>query len=268
MFVGCRYILFTFLLLAACAPREEKPHLRPPEKSAWDVTIFEPNSSVKKPCAGTDVGTAFDEHKDDDCETADEILGWLHIGPPHKKKTAYALSRDGGKVSILAVGQNSASGLVRRIAEVDPRTCSTLEWEWRVDAVQKSADLRTKEGDDVAASVSIVFGNPGFWMNIVHRPTIRYVWTNGKSALGEVVNNPHTNVVRSIVIRNEPRHVGTWVLERRNILHDYRMAFGREPQDPISVVGLFTDNDGTREPAVAHYGSIKFSCGKTQTARE
>ena len=45
---------------------------------------------------------------------------------------------------------------------------------------------------------------------------------------------------------------------RRNVLEDYRRAFGEEPWD-IVAVGLMTDTDNTRQKAHCLYGDISFS---------
>jgi len=44
---------------------------------------------------------------------------------------------------------------------------------------------------------------------------------------------------------------------RRNVLEDYRRAFGEEPSD-IVAVGVMTDADDTRGKARAQYGDISF----------
>jgi hypothetical protein len=37
-----------------------------------------------------------------------------------------------GRVAIRAIGQHSASGLMRRV-QVNPVNCPQIEWSWRVD---------------------------------------------------------------------------------------------------------------------------------------
>ncbi len=261
---GLAFSLFLF----GCAAREEAalpfPPAPPEETPAKTVVVFDPRPDAKAKCGpiGLDAKTIEEE-----CVTESEVAGWIHVGPPGKRKTRYSVVPIGrGAYAIKAEGNRSASGLVKRVF-VNPSACPWLEWEWRTDAVQTSADLATKKGDDVAASVGVVFGDPGFLANLRSRPTLRYVWTNGKSAREAVVENPHAKFVRSVVVRNEPYRVGTWARERRNVLADYERAFGGPPEEPIAVVGIYTDNDGTKEPALAFYGSIRFLCGETKTAR-
>ena len=74
--------------------------------------------------------------------------------------TEYRLTANAGRVAIRAIGQGSASGLVRRV-QVNPVNCPKIEWSWRVDQLQETADIRLKEKEDVAASIYLMFGDPG-----------------------------------------------------------------------------------------------------------
>src|SRR5262249_51427995 len=61
--------------------------------------------------------------------------------------TEYRLTASEGRVAIRAIGQDSASGLVRRV-QVNPVNCPKIEWSWRVDQLQETADIRVKEKED------------------------------------------------------------------------------------------------------------------------
>lgn len=182
--------------------------------------------------------------------------GWQHL--PLRGKTEYRMSPGDGDVSIRAVGRNSASGLIRRV-DVDTRECQDLEWRWRVDRLQESADLREKKREDVAASIFVLFGDPGFMATPNPVPTLRYVWTNTRHATDDVIDNPYLpGTVRSIVVRTG--ETGHWFTERRNVENDYARAFGKAPDDMIHAIALFTDNDQTKEPATAFYRWMRIRC--------
>src|SRR3546814_5364781 len=113
-----------------------------------------------------------------------------------------------------------------------------------------SADIRIKEREDFAAAIFPIFGRPSMFNRDV--PTLAYVWTSSQLPEDAVVDSPyHPGTVRSIVLRSGGEHLGRWVEERRNVLDDFRKAFGREPPDAVEVVALFTDNDQTGEPVEA-----------------
>ena len=60
-----------------------------------------------------------------------------------------------------------------------------------------------------------------------------------------------------IVVESGAAHVGAWRTYSRNLVDDYRHAFGEEPPR-ISGVAIMTDTDDTRESAIAWYGNIAF----------
>jgi DUF3047 family protein len=177
---------------------------------------------------------------------------WTHrkFGEP----TEYKRVEIDGARYIRAIGKQSASGLYRDIA-YRPATYPWLEWTWRVDKLQPSADIRTKAGDDVAAQIFLIFGQPGLFRRNV--PTLAYVWTSAKLSPGEVVASPyHAGSVRSIVIQSGGQQLGKWLRERRNVIADYRLAFGKDPPEKVEIIALWTDNDQTGEPVEAYYGRI------------
>lgn len=183
---------------------------------------------------------------------------WLHL--PLRGTTDYRLAAIDGRIAIRAEANRSASGLIR-FYEVDLEDCQELQWLWRVEAVQSSADLESKEKEDVAASLFLLFGDPGLLSNPTPVPTLRYVWTNDRLPKETVVDNPYMpGVVRSIVVQSGAENAHQWISERRNVLQDYKRAFGKTPESPIHAVVIFTDNDQTHEAAVAYYGWAKFIC--------
>jgi len=225
------FALAAVLLAAACAPVTTKP-TEPPTSGEARTRLF-------------DAETVF---QDD----------WRHV--PLSGKTDYRIAHHAGRIAIRAVGRESASALMRRVA-VDPVRCRWIEWSWNVSNVQKTADLRVRGLEDVAASVFLLFGDPGFLSDPKPVPTLRYVWTNGRIPPETVIDNPYMpGVVRSLVVKSGPAANGRWITERRDVLADYRVAFGEEPADGIRVIALFTDNDQTKEPIEAFYGRGHMAC--------
>lgn len=169
--------------------------------------------------------------------------------------TDYERTKLDGVAAIRAVGRDSASGLYRDV-RYQVAEHPWLAWTWRVDQLQQTADIRIKEREDFAAAIFLIFGRPSMFNRDV--PTLAYVWTSSQLPEDAVVDSPyHPGTVRSIVLRSGGEHLGRWVEERRNVLDDFRKAFGREPPDAVEVVALFTDNDQTGEPVEAFYGAIR-----------
>ncbi len=156
--------------------------------------------------------------------------------------------------AIRAVGRDSASGLYREV-QLQVSDHPWLEWTWRVDRLQTTADIRVKNREDFAAAIFLIFGRPSMFNRDV--PTLAYVWTSDRLPEGSVVDSPyHPGSVRDIVLRSDGDDLGQWLRERRNVVEDFRKAFGRDPPPVVEVLALFTDNDQTGEPVEAYYGAI------------
>ena len=183
---------------------------------------------------------------------------WIHARL--RGETDYRLAVFEGHVAIRARGRGSASGLIRDI-DLDPRICSEIEWAWAVTKLQQHVDLHDRSGDDVAASLFLLFGDPGSFLAPQPVPTLRYVWTSEAAAEGDVIANPYmAQSVKSIVVETGTQTSPSWIVERRNILEDFETAFGSPPEASVQAIALFTDNDQSLEPVEAYYGWARPHC--------
>ena len=73
--------------------------------------------------------------------------------------------------------------------------------------------------------------------------------------MGATLPSPQIDRIRMVVVESGKRRLGQWLTYRRNVLEDYRRAFGEDPGD-IVAVGVLTDSDNTRQSARALYGDI------------
>jgi len=161
--------------------------------------------------------------------------------------------------SIRAQGNESASILFRFFDPIG-LNCDTLSWSWYVEHPQQGADLRVKGRDDVAAAVFIMFSDPGIFQDRPV-PTLKYVWANNHHQAGDIIVGPYLKkYIPTFVVRTGSAADQKMVMNRTNLSEDYQKAFGEVPADGIYGVAIFTDNDDTREPIVAHYGKIELLC--------
>jgi hypothetical protein len=188
---------------------------------------------------------------------------------PSKPRTEYKLVKSSRGVALEADADNSASGMVRRI-RVEPQQHPVLEWRWRVGNLIPGADKRIASLDDSPARLFVSFHGDAQRLDFQSRSqfrfakavsgqalpyaTLMYVWSN-KLPVGTVVQNPHTDRIRAIVVGSGGDGLGEWRDYRRNVLEDYRMVFGEEPWD-IVAIGVMTDADNTRQKARCLYGDI------------
>jgi Protein of unknown function (DUF3047) len=195
---------------------------------------------------------------------------WIIL--PGKRMTEYRLVRVDGRVALEADAERAASGLVR-VLRVDPHSHPILQWDWRVPALVAGADPRVATREDAAARLIVSFHGDLENLDFAERAQLRfakalsgqalpyatlmYIWANDLP-LETVLRNPHTARVRMIVVGSGTRDLGKWVQLRRNLLEDYRRAFGEDPWDVVAI-GVMTDADNTRGRARAYYGDIELS---------
>lgn len=193
--------------------------------------------------------------------------GWgLNSG---KRATEYRLVDNGGTTVLEAYADGAASGFYRRV-RVDPRRQPLLEWRWRIEDMIAGADLRVGAREDSMARLVVSFhGDPGK-LDFEDRAKLRlakvfageplpyamliYVWSNQIPA-ETALPSPQIDRIRMVVVESGPSHVGQWRTYRRNVLEDYRRAFGEDPGD-IVAVGVLTDSDNTQQVARSYYGDI------------
>lgn len=200
------------------------------------------------------------------------ITEWQALKPaPKANDTLYTLVRDGDVTVVKAEANHAMSGLTHAV-RVDVKRFPLLRWRWKVKAPIKSADMTTKEGDDYAARIYVMFDYPTDKLSFGTRtklkiaeslygqkiPTaaLNYVWDN-RQPVGTLQPNTYTDRARMIVVQSGAARAGQWVTETRDLAADFRAAFGEEPPDVVALA-LATDTDNTGEQAIAWYGDIEF----------
>ena len=188
----------------------------------------------------------------------------------HTRYVAVADPQHGQVVKAEAVA--SASGLMHSVT-LDPRAWPILQWQWKAERLVAKADLTRKDGDDYPARIYVSFAyDPQrvswlerawyaaaklFYGQYPPQSGLNYIWDN-QSPVGTIAPNPYTSRVRMIVVESGPAHLGQWRRYERNIVDDYRKAFG-EDAPAISGIAIMTDTDNTGESVIAWYGNIALS---------
>lgn len=175
------------------------------------------------------------------------LAGWSKKS--FKGETEYRIVEDAGQKVLQANSQGTASGLVFE-TEYDPKEYPVLSWRWKVANTLVKGDSRTKAGDDYAARIYVVFPH---WFFPKTR-TLNYIWAN-QLPKGSSQISPFASNDMMIAEESGSDKVGQWVSVRRNIVEDYRRAFGEDPPK-IGAIAIMTDTDGTGESAVAWYSDI------------
>lgn len=185
--------------------------------------------------------------------------------------TEYRVLAWDGVAAVQAQAVASMALLARPVL-VDLQRTPVLCWRWRVDAVLKTADMATRQGDDYAARVYVSFRLPADSMNFATRAklaigrslygeqlpdaALNYVWDN-RYPVGTERPNAYTDRTRMVVLRSGPTDAGRWVEERRDVLLDVRKAFGTE-RVQATQLALAADTDNTGESARAGFADLHF----------
>jgi len=133
-------------------------------------------------------------------------------------------------------------------------------------------DVSRKDGDDYPARIYIAFDYDPQRLGLIDRAkhaavkllygeapplrVINYIWES-KAPKGTIASSTYTDWVKMIVVESGNELANKWIDEQRNILEDYRKAFGEEPST-ITGIAIMTDADNTGEAATAWYGDIAF----------
>lgn len=187
---------------------------------------------------------------------------------PFATKSQYALVESGPGVVLEGRSDGSASGFYQRI-RIDPARHPMIEWSWRVLQTPGHTDPRVHSRSDSPARVIVAFHGDvkrldigeRFALALYHALTgdkmpyaiIMYSWASD-APVGTITSNDQTGKIQTIVVGGG---VGEWREFRRNVLEDYRRAFGEEPWD-IVAVGVMTDAGNAGDKAGAQYGDISF----------
>jgi hypothetical protein len=168
-------------------------------------------------------------------------------------KTDYQLVEDSGLRVLKGHTQGKASILYRE-QTVDLTKNPVIHWSWKVDRTYMNIDEQAREGDDFPARLYVV-AQVGFlpWETVA----INYVWAS-EVAEGESWTNPHTNKAKMIAVQSGNAHVGSWTVQSRNVVEDFKTRFGMDIKE-LSGFAVMVDGDNGRREATAWFGEIDFS---------
>jgi hypothetical protein len=185
--------------------------------------------------------------------------------------TRYELVEQDGTVVIQADSWEGGSGLSRQL-HIDPHRHPIIEWRWRVPRESGRGGVNGPSFNSPPVRLSLAFDGDVARLDFDDRTKLRmakvltanglpyasllYVWMNHKP-VDALYPSPHTERVRHIVVESGEQRLDQWVSVRRNVLEDYKRAFGEEPGH-IVAVGIMTDYGDNGAPRRAYYGDISF----------
>jgi len=184
----------------------------------------------------------------------------------------YELVKDEtGATVVKAVSRGTASGLIQYI-DVDPRRTPVLSWRWK--AMDLAPSEKSVDDSPVRVVVSfsgdtskLPFGDRLFYEQFrlvsgqqLPYAALMYIW-GSRTPKENITPNRYTSRIKILVVENGREKLGTWQAISRNVLEDFRRAFGEEPGTVISV-GILTENEDAKREMEAYYGDLGFSAGR------
>ena len=179
------------------------------------------------------------------------VKGWWMISYFGVSPTRYSKA---GKGIIKAESVGSRASLYKEVREKE-KNLTVLSWGWKISNVVRSAVETKKDRFDAAARVMVVFGSDrGSKVLAGTEPSgfrIEYIWASHLPR-GHVFDHPGEKYCKVFVLESGERKSGEWVFEKRNLLTDYKKAFGTEPRGVLAI-GIQTDTDHSNEMVTTYY---------------
>ena len=204
-------------------------------------------------------------------EEFNDLAKWRPVTfPKIKEHTRYSIENQGRESVLRAESRASASAIVYR-NPFNVYDYPRLHWKWKIENVYDKGNARTKEGDDYPLRIYVLFEyDPekagaydkakyglanAFYGEYPPHSALNYIWTSREDESG-IITNPYASNTKMIVLQKGKRNLGRWIVEERNILDDYRRAFGTDPP-AMATLGIMNDSDNTKEASVSYVGFIE-----------
>lgn len=171
-----------------------------------------------------------------------------------KELTSYTFFKKNNFYEIIAKANNSASGLYiedEKYLKIFLEEFPVFKWEWQVNSLQSSADIKIKGKDDYAASLQFLFGKKSL---IIKPKILAYAWVGNNAPIGSVIKSPRApDNFRTIILNNSDSPLKKFIKHERDLREDFMLAYGEYPEKELGGFGVFTDNDQTGQNAEAIY---------------
>lgn len=202
---------------------------------------------------------------------AAEVPGWQHQPLPKvERSNTFRIVEDSGDRVLRVRSAASASSWVAPLSGSDP-AAPVLQWRWKVSRAVAGSDLRSKQGDDYAARLYVLFDLPLDRLAFGDRlrlqaaralsgadlpaAAICYVWGTAQ-APGSTGWNPYTDRLRMVVVDSGDTHAMQWRGGRRDLRADWDAAAFGGTMPRIAAIAVGADTDNTGEAVDAFFGDV------------
>jgi DUF3047 family protein len=156
------------------------------------------------------------------------------------------LVQDDGKQAIRMRSDQASFALQKKI-RISLQQSPFLVWAWKVTELPKAGDFRHAGADDQAAQLIIAFSSSHF---------LSYIWdSTAPKGMIAPASAPLFKKIFAVVMQSGMQGLGTWITERRNLIDDYKQAYGEEPE-VIEGVRIQINSQHTESRAESYWHSI------------
>jgi hypothetical protein len=181
-----------------------------------------------------------------------------------KNKVVYRIEKASDLAFVRAKAEDAASALYYQIKMDAKNKRPVVSWKWHVEkfpAKKLPENLEKQDEDDFAARVYVIF--PAFFFT--NSKVLEYIWAE-KLPMGTIGTSPYSENIKIFVLKSGAANPGEWFTENRDIIEDYRKAFGINPDYDIGALAFMTNTEHTGSSADAVYDEINL--GYKEDAKE
>lgn len=167
-----------------------------------------------------------------------------------KAEKVYSVQEEGGKKIIKAVDSTDESQQIFLNFNWDIEKYPVLKWKWRAVKLPEGAKESDDNLNDSACAIYVVVGK--YTGN-----ALKYAWSTSLP-VGDLVTRREGKLKIKIVDSGASK-IGKWVEQKRNVVADYKAAFGSDLDKNPSGIAILTDGNATHKPAACDYSDISVS---------
>jgi hypothetical protein len=169
-------------------------------------------------------------------------------------KGSWSVVDDAGD-QVIKLRTESSSFALEKAITVDLKRTPYLEWEWKVTVLPTGGNFESPAADDQAAQLLVVFPKTLF----ERRKVISYIWdpTSPKGTIAAGAGPIYLNV-KAIVVESRYGQIGKWLIEKRNVVEDFRAVFGVTPERAVAI-RIQINSQHTKSDAEVFWKTIRFT---------
>lgn len=161
----------------------------------------------------------------------------------------YTVAQAGGRKYLKVDAVLDGTSVFREL-KWDVKKYPVLEWCWRGRLLPKNGYEKRQSTNDVTVGLYVVYPIRTFIPD-----TLKYNWST-TLPVGTEFYNGFAGKNKIHVVESGDVNLGKWVIERRNVLEEYKRRFDREPSNPLGI-GVITDADNTKSASSGDYAYFK-----------